>query len=130
MVTHPAVGVVSFTGSTATGRVLAEKAGRNHQGRICMAGTRIIVEHSLAGALASQLVDKLATLKTGAPSDPETAIGPITSPTQLEKIQAHVDDAVAKGRGFFPVPRRVAFEKLKRLVAGVRVVRAELTGRR
>ncbi|MGH7418514.1 MAG: aldehyde dehydrogenase family protein, partial [Candidatus Rokuibacteriota bacterium] len=29
MVTHPAVGVVSFTGSTATGRGLAEKAGRN-----------------------------------------------------------------------------------------------------
>jgi 5-methyltetrahydropteroyltriglutamate--homocysteine methyltransferase len=32
--------------------------------------------------------------------------------------------------GFFPVPRWVAFEKLKRLVAGVRVVRGELTGRR
>ena len=29
MVTHPAVGVISFTGSTATGRGLAEKAGRN-----------------------------------------------------------------------------------------------------
>ena len=29
MVTHPAVGVVSFTGSTATGRALAEKAGRH-----------------------------------------------------------------------------------------------------
>jgi acyl-CoA reductase-like NAD-dependent aldehyde dehydrogenase len=132
MVTHPAVGVVSFTGSTATGRVLAEKAGRHlkrivlelggkspiivledadldlavsaaafggffHQGQICMAATRILVEHSLAGALASQLVDKLATLKMGDPSDPETAIGPITSPTQLAKIQAHVDDAVAKG---------------------------------
>ena len=132
MVTHPAVGVVSFTGSTATGRVLAERAGRHlkrivlelggkspiivledadldlavsaaafggffHQGQICMAATRIIVEHPLAGALAAQLVDKLATLKMGDPSDPETAIGPITSPTQLAKIQAHVDDAVAKG---------------------------------
>jgi 5-methyltetrahydropteroyltriglutamate--homocysteine methyltransferase len=32
--------------------------------------------------------------------------------------------------GFFPVPRWVAFEKLKRLVAGVRVVRGELAGRR
>ena len=29
MVTHPAIGVVSFTGSTATGRALAEKAGRH-----------------------------------------------------------------------------------------------------
>ena len=132
MVTHPAVGVVSFTGSTATGRALAEKAGRHlkrivlelggksplivledadldlavsaaafggffHQGQICMAATRILVEHSLADAFASQLVEKLGTLKMGDPSDPQTAIGPITSPTQLEKIRSHVDDAVAKG---------------------------------
>jgi acyl-CoA reductase-like NAD-dependent aldehyde dehydrogenase len=48
-------------------------------------------------ALAAQLVEKLGTLKMGDPSDPQTAIGPITSPTQLAKIQAHVDDAVAKG---------------------------------
>jgi aldehyde dehydrogenase (NAD+) len=132
LVTHPAVGVVSFTGSTATGRRLAEKAGRClkrivlelggkspiivledadldlavsavafggffHQGQICMATTRILVEHSLADALATQLVDKIGTLKMGDPSDPETAIGPITSPTQLDKICAHVDDAVARG---------------------------------
>ena len=132
LVTHPAVGVISFTGSTATGRALAEKAGRHlkrivlelggksplivledadldlavsaatfggffHQGQICMATSRILVEHSLAGALASQLVEKLGTLKLGDPRDPQTAIGPITSPTQLAKIQAHVDDAVAKG---------------------------------
>lgn len=132
MVTHPAVGVVSFTGSTATGRALAEKAGRHlkrivlelggksplivledadldlavsaaafggffHQGQICMAATRILVEHSLADALATQLVEKLGTLKMGDPGDPDTAIGPITSPTQLEKIRGHVDDAVAKG---------------------------------
>jgi len=29
LVTHPAVGVISFTGSTTTGRALAEKAGRH-----------------------------------------------------------------------------------------------------
>jgi acyl-CoA reductase-like NAD-dependent aldehyde dehydrogenase/ABC-type branched-subunit amino acid transport system permease subunit len=132
LVTHPAVGVISFTGSTATGRALAEKAGRHlkrivlelggksplivledadldlavsaavfggyfHQGQICMAATRILVEHSLADALAASLVEKLGTLKLGDPADPQTAIGPITSPTQLEKIRAHVDDAVAKG---------------------------------
>jgi 5-methyltetrahydropteroyltriglutamate--homocysteine methyltransferase len=30
--------------------------------------------------------------------------------------------------GFFPVPRWVAFEKLKRLAAGARLVRTRLTG--
>ena len=132
LVTHPAVGVISFTGSTATGRALAEKAGRHlkrivlelggksplivledadldlavsaaafggffHQGQICMAATRIVVEHPLAEALAAQLVEKIGTLKMGDPRDPQTAIGPITSPTQLAKVRAHVEDAVAKG---------------------------------
>ncbi|MBI3078001.1 MAG: aldehyde dehydrogenase family protein [Deltaproteobacteria bacterium] len=132
MVAHPAVGVVSFTGSTATGQKLAEKAGRHlkrivlelggksplivlqdadldlavsaaafgaffHQGQICMAVTRILVEAPLADSLASQLVEKVRGLKMGDPRDPHTAIGPITSPAQLAKIQAHVEDAVAKG---------------------------------
>lgn len=132
MVSHPAVGVVSFTGSTATGRMLAEKAGRHlkrivlelggksplivlkdadldlavsaaafgaffHQGQICMAVTRILVESPLAESLSSQLVEKVKSLKMGDPRDPQTAIGPITSPTQLAKVQAHVEDAVAKG---------------------------------
>jgi aldehyde dehydrogenase (NAD+) len=132
LVTHPAVGVVSFTGSTATGRRLAEKAGRHlkrivlelggksplivledasldlavnaaafgaffHQGQICMATTRILVDALVADALAAQLEDKARTLRMGDPRDPRTAIGPITSPTQLAKIQAHVEDAVARG---------------------------------
>ncbi|MBI2160318.1 MAG: aldehyde dehydrogenase family protein [Candidatus Rokubacteria bacterium] len=132
LVTDPAIGVISFTGSTTTGRALAAKAGHHlkrivlelggksplivledadldlavsaatfggffHQGQICMAAARILVEHPLADALASQLVEKLNTLKLGDPRDPQTAIGPITSPTQLAKIRAHVDDAVAKG---------------------------------
>jgi vanillin dehydrogenase len=132
LVTHPAVAVISFTGSTATGRALAEKAGRHlkrmvlelggksplivlqdadldlavsaatfgaffHQGQICMAATRILVEQPVADTLAAQLVEKVKTLRMGDPRDAKTAIGPITSPAQLAKVRAHVDDAVAKG---------------------------------
>ncbi len=132
MVGHPAVGVVSFTGSTATGQKLAEKAGRHlkrivlelggkcplivledadldlavsaacfgaffHQGQICMAVTRILAEAPIADRLAAQLAEKARDLKIGDPRDLHTDIGPITSPTQLTKIKAHVEDAVAKG---------------------------------
>ena len=132
LVTHPAVNVISFTGSTATGRALAEKAGRHlkrmvlelggksplivlqdadldlavsaaafgaffHQGQICMASTRILVEQPVADTLAAQLVEKVKTLKMGDPRDAKTSIGPITSPTQLAKVRAHVEDAIAKG---------------------------------
>ncbi|MGH2375736.1 MAG: aldehyde dehydrogenase family protein, partial [bacterium] len=132
MVGHAAVGVVSFTGSTATGQKLAEKAGRHlkrivlelggkcplivlqdadldlavsaacfgaffHQGQICMAVTRILAEAPMADRLAAQLVEKARDLKMGDPRDLHTDIGPITNPTQLAKIKAHVEDAVAKG---------------------------------
>jgi aldehyde dehydrogenase (NAD+) len=132
MIGHPAVAVVSFTGSTATGQRLAEKAGRHlkrivlelggksplivladadldlatsaaafgaffHQGQICMAVTRILVEAPIADRLASSLVEKVKSLEVGDPGDINTDIGPITSPTQLAKIRAHVEDAVAKG---------------------------------
>jgi aldehyde dehydrogenase (NAD+) len=68
-----------------------------HQGQICMAVTRILVEAPLADRLASSLVEKVKTLEVGDPRDINTDIGPITSPTQLAKIRAHVEDAVAKG---------------------------------
>jgi len=132
LIGHPAVAVVSFTGSTATGQKLAEKAGRHlkrivlelggksplivladadldlatsaaafgaffHQGQICMAVTRILVEAAIADRLASSLVEKVKSLEVGDPRDINTDIGPITSPTQLAKIKAHVEDAVAKG---------------------------------
>ena len=132
LVTHPAVHVISFTGSTVTGRALAEKAGRHlkrmvlelggksplivlqdadldlavsaatfgaffHQGQICMASTRILVEQPVADTLAIQLVEKVKTLRMGDPRDARTDIGPITSPTQLAKVRAHLEDAVARG---------------------------------
>lgn len=132
MISHPAVSVISFTGSTATGRKLAEQAGRHlkrivlelggksplivlrdadldlatsaacfggffHQGQICMAVTRVIVEEAVADQLTEQLVGKARRLKMGDPNDIHTDIGPITSPMQLAKIQEHVNDAVAKG---------------------------------
>jgi vanillin dehydrogenase len=68
-----------------------------HQGQICMAAARIIVEHSLAGPLASQLVDKLGTLKMGDSNDPPDSHRPDHEPDPAREIQAHLDDAVAKG---------------------------------
>ena len=47
-----------------------------------------------------------------------------SSPGSAEKLSAIPDC------GFFPVPRWVAAEKLKRLVAGAKIVRDELSGKK
>src|SRR5690554_8001547 len=50
-----------------------------HQGQICMAINRIIVDQSRYDEFVAAFVAQVKTLKVGDPSDIETAIGPIRS---------------------------------------------------
>jgi aldehyde dehydrogenase (NAD+) len=132
LVSHSSVRRISFTGSTATGRHVAEKAGRHlkrivlelggknplivlrdadldyavnaasfgsffHQGQICMSVERIIAEEPVADEFAEKLAEKAQRLKVGDPRDHDTVIGPIINDRQLDKIKAHVDEAVQAG---------------------------------
>jgi vanillin dehydrogenase len=68
-----------------------------HQGEICMSVDRVIVEKSIAEEFAQNLAGLAAHLPVGDPSLPTTFIGPIISDAQVQSIDAHVKDAVAKG---------------------------------
>ena len=68
-----------------------------HQGEICMSTDRIIVEKPIAEAFAGALSGFASHLPVGDPSLPTTFIGPVISDAQVQKIDAHVKDAVAKG---------------------------------
>ncbi|MCB2227776.1 MAG: aldehyde dehydrogenase family protein [Desulfarculaceae bacterium] len=68
-----------------------------HQGEICMSTDRIIVERSILEPFTQNLAGLTAHLPVGDPSLPTTFIGPVISDKQVEKIDSHVKDAVAKG---------------------------------
>lgn len=68
-----------------------------HQGQICMAGSRVIVEEPIYDAFVEKLVAKVASLKVGNPNEPDTVIGPLISQDQCEFIDAQVADAKDKG---------------------------------
>jgi acyl-CoA reductase-like NAD-dependent aldehyde dehydrogenase len=68
-----------------------------HQGEICMSADRIIVEEPIAEAFTAALAGMVPHLPVGDPSSPETYIGPVISDAQVQKIDEHVKDAVAKG---------------------------------
>lgn len=68
-----------------------------HQGQICMAINRIIVDQSRYDEFVAAFVAQVKTLKVGDPSDIETAIGPIINQSQLEGLQKKVADAKAQG---------------------------------
>ena len=125
LIDHPAVRRINFTGSTAVGRLIAERAARNlkpvllelggkaplivladadldeavkaaafgafmNAGQICMATERIIVVDAIADEFARRLAEKAASM-------PAAAIGQAVDADHVNKVQALIDDALAKG---------------------------------
>lgn len=67
------------------------------QGQACMASSRIFLQRGIAEAFTEQFVEIARNIKVGDLSDPETALGPIISERQMNRIRSHIDDAVEKG---------------------------------
>lgn len=69
----------------------------DNAGQVCLAGTRLLVEESVAEEFTRRFVEKASALKQGDPRDEATDIGPSIHPRQLEKIDGYVQRAVAAG---------------------------------
>jgi aldehyde dehydrogenase (NAD+) len=68
-----------------------------HQGQICMAGSRIIVEAPIYETFLRCFAAKAKTLQVGDPRDPHTVIGPLIRSSQCEMIDRKIKEAVAAG---------------------------------
>jgi aldehyde dehydrogenase (NAD+) len=68
-----------------------------HQGQVCMAANRVLVDRSVEAEFTEKFVAKVKTLKTGDPSDPGTIIGPVINSSQADAISGVVDQAIAEG---------------------------------
>ena len=68
-----------------------------HQGQICMATGRVLVQRRLAAALTERLAEKARQLPVGDPAKDTVALGPIIDQRQLDHVKAIVDDSVAAG---------------------------------
>lgn len=68
-----------------------------NQGHVCCAGSRLLVQESIANTILTKLKTRLKTLKVGDPLDKNTDIGAINSKRQLQRITEIVDHGVAEG---------------------------------
>ncbi len=68
-----------------------------HQGQICMAGSRILVQEKIYDEFCEKFAAKVKNLKVGRPDDPTTIVGPLIEEAQCQFINGLVDDAVSKG---------------------------------
>jgi aldehyde dehydrogenase (NAD+) len=68
-----------------------------NQGHVCCAGSRLLVQESIAGQILSKLKIRLKSLRTGDPLDKNTDVGAINSQAQLDRIRELVACGVAEG---------------------------------
>jgi aldehyde dehydrogenase (NAD+) len=68
-----------------------------NQGHVCCAGSRLLVQESVAEELLSSLKRRMATLRVGDPLDKNTDIGAINSAAQLERIRELSEVGAAEG---------------------------------
>ncbi|KAA8985409.1 MULTISPECIES: aldehyde dehydrogenase family protein [Gammaproteobacteria] len=68
-----------------------------HQGQICMAINRIIVDQSVYDDFVERFVAKVKTLQVGDPGDIATAVGPVINPKQREGLEEKIATARKEG---------------------------------
>ncbi|HEX7025583.1 MAG TPA: aldehyde dehydrogenase family protein [Gemmatimonadales bacterium] len=68
-----------------------------NQGQVCCAGSRILVQESVAVRLVEKLRARMETLRVGSPLDKSVDIGAIVAPVQLEKIRGLVQQGIDEG---------------------------------
>jgi succinate-semialdehyde dehydrogenase/glutarate-semialdehyde dehydrogenase len=66
-------------------------------GQTCVCANRILVQSGIYDAFAEKLADRVAQMKVGAGTDDGVVIGPMINAAAIEKIERHVEDALAKG---------------------------------
>ncbi|MFE2300770.1 aldehyde dehydrogenase family protein [Streptomyces sp. NPDC059445] len=68
-----------------------------HQGQVCMAANRVLVDRSIEAEFTEKFVAKVRTLKAGDPRDPQTVIGPVINSSQADALANVVEQAIAEG---------------------------------
>ena len=66
-------------------------------GQVCVAGSRIVVEESIAEEFTKRFVEAAEAIKVGYGMDQETKMGPVTSKKQMEDVLAFIKKGKEEG---------------------------------
>ncbi len=68
-----------------------------HQGQICMSSNRILVQKPIYDEFIEKYAEKVSSLKTGDPKDPNTIIGPVINTRQAGNLKMAVEKGIEAG---------------------------------
>ncbi len=66
-------------------------------GQTCVCPNRVFVQTQIHDAFAAKLAARVAALQVGPATHPDSQIGPMINARAVEKIECHVEDALARG---------------------------------
>lgn len=68
-----------------------------NSGQACAAGTRLLVPSKQLDAVKRAIVEAMPAFPVGNPADPDTAVGPMVSQRQYERVQSYIRKGVEEG---------------------------------
>jgi aldehyde dehydrogenase (NAD+) len=68
-----------------------------NSGQACAAGTRLLVPKSQLEAAKQAIRETMRTFTVGDPADPKTAVGPMVSQKQYERVQSYIRKGIEEG---------------------------------
>jgi aminomuconate-semialdehyde/2-hydroxymuconate-6-semialdehyde dehydrogenase len=72
---------------------VASRAAMRNQGQVCLAGSRLIVEESIAPKVIEIVKSELAKIKVGDPLDVDTTLGALCGVEHRNKVMGYIDHA-------------------------------------
>lgn len=82
-----------------------------NQGHVCCAGSRLLLEESVADVFLDKLRTRMAAIRVGDPLDKNTDLGAINSKQEYDKIRSVVDAARSRGLEHFEASATALPEK-------------------
>jgi aldehyde dehydrogenase (NAD+) len=71
--------------------------GFMNNGQACVAGTRLLVPKSRFDEVKKALLDIAPVFAAGDPADPKTAVGPMVTEKQYERVQSYIQKGIEEG---------------------------------
>jgi aldehyde dehydrogenase (NAD+) len=68
-----------------------------NSGQACAAGTRLLVPKKRLDAVKRAIVEAMRAFPVGDPADPKTAVGPMATQKQYERVQSYIRQGIAEG---------------------------------
>lgn len=73
------------------------KGGYYHAGQVCVSTQRIYVHSTLLPEFLERFVARVRALRVGDPLSPETEVGPLINPREVDRVESWVAEADGKG---------------------------------